>query len=368
MKKLSFLAAAVCLFLTGCGGFQPITAEDSPAAARQQTVLVPEISDKRRTTDVSFYGMMLDGMQHCELSVTYPDVIAEDEVRSTFIKLCADHPEIFWISSIRSETTDSETTVYFTFLDGYTPEELRLMYAQTVQASEEIAALVRDSDDDYDIALTVHDFLINNTAPVNGSSTFDISATAYGCLVKHSATGRGYAQAFLLMMHKMGIEAGMCEGFADKLVHTWNYVRLNDEYYWLDAAWDDPRSTDTPIIRHAYCFMPDSLFLTNRTLAESNYAVQKCEGTACNYFVKNNLYFTEYQFAELKPIIAEQVKNGYAEIMFADAQSAEAAVQDLVTEKHIWKIPGVDNKTMNVSYMLTADTHALYLSFSPKTE
>lgn len=366
MKRKIILPVLLCLLMTGCGGFEPIVAEESQSAVRQGTVIVPQHTDINRSTDVSFYGMMLDAMQHVEQSVVYPDVVSEDEIHSTFIKICADHPELFWISGMDGSVTETETKIQFKFLEGYTTDELKQMYAQTVQTAEVISTLVDKNAGDYEIALAVHDFLINNTTAETAAAQFSIADTAYGCLVQHSAVSRGYAQAFVLVMHKLGIEAGMCEGTADGAAHSWNYVKLDDTYYWMDAAWDDPRTEGAAILRHAYCFVPDAMLLQNRTVAENNYFVPQCTETANNYFVRRGTYYTEYSFQAVKNVLTDGVKAGCAEMMFADAATAEAAVDDLITKKKIWNISGLNSKTTNVSYQLTPDTHALYLSFTPK--
>ena len=361
-------AALLTALLAGCKGFEPVKLEESQAAVHQETVLVPEHTEKGRTTDVSLYGMMLDCMQHCENTVHYPASVSKEEVRSTFIKLCADHPEIFWITGMSSDTGTDETTVQFTFLEGYSSDDLQNMYGKTVQSAEMIASMFAKNGTDYEKALAIHDFLVSNTVPDKSGGTFGISATAYGCLVDRKATGHGYAQAYLLIMHKLGIEAGMCDGTAGSAAQTWNYVKLDDAYYWLDPVFDDPIMQDgSQIVRHAYCFLPDSIFLTNRTLSPDNFYVPQCTETACSYFVRNETYFTEYQFEAVKKALAEQVKNGHAELMFADAETAAAAAADLFTNKNIWKVSGVDSKKTNVSYLLTDDTHAMYISFTAKS-
>ena len=367
MKRKLTVLMLLCLLLTGCSGFEPIIAEESQNIGHQGTVIVPQHTDINRSTDVSFYGMMLDSLQHVENKMVYPGAVTEEEIHSTFIKLCADHPELFWVCGMEGTAGENETIIEFRFLEGYSVDELKQMYAQTVQSAEVIATLVDKASSEYDIALAVHDFLITNTTSEKSDGQFGIAATAYGCLVQHSATGHGYAQAFVLAMHKLGIEAGMCEGTADGTAHTWNYVKLDDAYYWMDAAWDDPRTEGDPILRHAYCFVPDSLFLANRKLADNNYFVPQCTETTNNYYVKNNAYFTEYSFKAVKNILTDGVKKGCAEMMFADAAAADAAVEDLITNKKIWNISGLNSKKMNVSYQLTQDTHALYLSFTPKT-
>ena len=122
MGKSRVLTACAAVMLTvcsaGCKGFETVKLEDSHAPVHQETVMVPENTEKGRTTDVSLYGMMLDCMQHCENTVKYPAASTNEEVRSTFIKLCADHPEIFWITGMSCACGAEETTVQFTFIDG----------------------------------------------------------------------------------------------------------------------------------------------------------------------------------------------------------------------------------------------------------
>lgn len=95
----------------------------------------------------------------------------------------------------------------------------------------------------------IHDYLVNLI-------TYDetlVDHSSYGGLVdsKHTTVCQGYA----LLMYKMLTEAGVpCHyvaGTADGGPHAWNLVKLDGNWYALDATWDDPLGA-TPICTYDY--------------------------------------------------------------------------------------------------------------------
>jgi len=61
------------------------------------------------------------------------------------------------------------------------------------------------------------------------------SYTAYGCLVRKTATCAGYTAAFTLIMEKLGIpEKGVYNQ-----THCWNRVKIDKKWYVVDVTWND---------------------------------------------------------------------------------------------------------------------------------
>ncbi len=73
--------------------------------------------------------------------------------------------------------------------------------------------------------------------------------TAYGALVKGESLCEGYARAVKSVLDKMNIPCLLVQGgFQSKdnegslEPHMWNYVKIGNEWYGLDATMDDPKS------------------------------------------------------------------------------------------------------------------------------
>lgn len=116
-------------------------------------------------------------------------------------------------------------------------------------AKEVIAQEISDVMSAYEKELAIHDWLTH-------WSSFDMSAfsrnpganggtdsdTPYGVLMNRSGNCWGYASTFQLFMDMLDIECITVYGTprSSGAEHAWNMVRLDGEWYCVDAAWDDP--------------------------------------------------------------------------------------------------------------------------------
>lgn len=104
-----------------------------------------------------------------------------------------------------------------------------------------------DNMSGYEKELAVHDWITHNCrfdygVFDRGSSGYaDNSDDPYGVLINGSAMCHGYSSTFQLFMDMLDIECITVFGNPSSgTQHSWNMVRLDDEWYCVDAAWDDP--------------------------------------------------------------------------------------------------------------------------------
>ncbi len=97
---------------------------------------------------------------------------------------------------------------------------------------------------DYEKIKAFHDYLINNTkydiqrAQI-GKSDYR-SNIAYGPLLEGYSVCGGYSDAMAIYLYQLGIKNFKISNND----HVWNAVYLNDEWFHLDATWDDPYGND----------------------------------------------------------------------------------------------------------------------------
>lgn len=89
---------------------------------------------------------------------------------------------------------------------------------------------------DYDKYLTIHDYIIDNTAYVKDSVN---EQNSYGCLIDKKAVCNGYAKAYKYLCNSVGLK---CEIIVSE-THAWNAVYLDDAWYYVDTTWDDTQSS-----------------------------------------------------------------------------------------------------------------------------
>ena len=65
--------------------------------------------------------------------------------------------------------------------------------------------------------------------------------SAYGALIVQKAVCGGYAEAFLLLCRAAEIPCMIVTGTAQGIMHEWNLVALDGQWYHVDCCWDDIR-------------------------------------------------------------------------------------------------------------------------------
>ena len=112
-----------------------------------------------------------------------------------------------------------------------------------------IESKISDDMSDYEKELSIHDYITSwsrfDYSVFGRSSTdgfTDGSDTPYGVLIDQSAMCHGYSSTFQLFMDMLDIECITVFGISsgNGVSHSWNMVNLDEEWYCVDCAWDDP--------------------------------------------------------------------------------------------------------------------------------
>ena len=125
--------------------------------------------------------------------------------------------------------------------------ELDVIYAEI---DKQLAKFITDDMTDYEKEWAVYRWLIrevdydwrqNDPAQTAPRASFE----PFGALVWGQAVCLGYATTFQLFMDLLGIECITVVGaaFDSEGDHAWNMVKLDGEWYCVDATWDLGRST-----------------------------------------------------------------------------------------------------------------------------
>ena len=169
-----------------------------------------------------------------------------------------DHPEFFWffcedydLGTMYNWRKDSESGKYIVKYRMNTafPEYKELM-DRFNSAVDDFLADIDMYQSDYDIALQIHDKLIDMTQyDYSIRERGDMGRYAYGPLVEnsngedHMAVCAGYAMAYTYLTNLCGVECVTVRGDAgpvDEIIaHSWNMLRIGGIWYETDATWDD---------------------------------------------------------------------------------------------------------------------------------
>ncbi|KEJ04363.1 protease [Clostridium botulinum A2B7 92] len=191
--------------------------------------------------------------------------------------------------------------------------EIKRQKEATMAEVKRIAkSIIKPDMTDFEKELALHDYIVrtadyNTVNYKNGINALE-DHTAYGVLVDHIGVCESYAKAMSLLLEEVGIECKYVTGVSvhdgkDGGGHAWNMVKLDNEWYNLDATWDDPVSdrngaesvnkntNSMATVNHTYFNIPDSIFNKDhkRGNFEQNYPA--CTATKYSY---NNMDVDEY--------------------------------------------------------------------------
>lgn len=156
--------------------------------------------------------------------------------------------------------TENSYTYYYSDTTGYLlkfePDVLdkesydRMLYEQKV--AEVLAACVQEDMQDWQIALSIHDYLIANCVYDEAEQL----RTGYDLLIKGSTVCSGYAELYQDLLTRCGIPCLQVE--SEAMEHVWNLVQLDEKWYHVDVTWDDPTPDTKGFVQHKYFLRTDA--------------------------------------------------------------------------------------------------------------
>ncbi|WP_061310828.1 immunoglobulin-like domain-containing protein [Clostridium botulinum] len=211
----------------------------------------------------------------------------------------------------RNDETGCKMTIDFEYKKDIS-EIKRQKEATMAEVKRIVKSIIKPDMTDFEKELALHDYIVrtadyNTVNYKNGINALE-DHTAYGVLVDHIGVCESYAKAMSLLLEEVGIECKYVTGVSvhDGKAgggHAWNMVKLDNEWYNLDATWDDPVSdrngaesvnkntNSMATVNHTYFNIPDSIFNKDhkRGNFEQNYPA--CTATKYSY---NNMDVDEY--------------------------------------------------------------------------
>ena len=144
--------------------------------------------------------------------------------------------------------TDARDILDFLGYTAYTKEEHKM-------AGNIVSSIITPSMSDREKALSIHDYIINNTEYGYPENDENAAYRPEGVFNYNKAVCGGYTRAFLVMAHAAGLEATYVSVKSDKMHHAWNKVKIDGVWYHIDVTWDDPIGGS---LRYNYFLITDS--------------------------------------------------------------------------------------------------------------
>lgn len=174
-------------------------------------------------------------------------------------------------------------TIKYDFDGATTKAETATRYEKVKAQLDKIVAMVDDEWSDDMKILFVHDYLINQVSydydNYLAGTVDDAQFCLYGTLIEKEAVCEGYSKAFMVIMHRLGIECELVE--SNEMAHMWNAVKVNGSWYHIDLTWDDPvmYGADKDIagrVAHNYFLLSDTGIASDEKHTSWDASAPKC--------------------------------------------------------------------------------------------
>lgn len=177
-----------------------------------------------------------------------------------------------------------------------------------------INRIIEPGMSDYEKELAIHDYIVAHCKYGYVDSSKDYAYRAYGALVQNTAVCNGYAEAMALLLSCVDVENEIITGTADAELHAWNLVKLDGEWYQVDATWNDPLPDRGATVRHEYFNVTDEIMDQRHDWKMEDYP--SCDADAYNYYQKNGLYCsTQSEFEAVVKAAYQKNSTGTVEVV-----------------------------------------------------
>lgn len=234
---------------------EPLPTDDFITETEKQwRALFPKVYEEVRHvlyTSAPHYAFSLTEIHPQDLNDMI-EVIAKNSRVDTYV--------VSWQAEYRGVSGD----VYFTY--RYEADEIAKQRAFVANEVERIASeIIEPHFDEYERVKAIHDYIVLQTAydmelfescGEEGCDTLEAGHTAYGLLSSGLAVCEGYARTFSALLDEVGIENYYVTGYGDDVLHAWNMVKVDGEYYYVDVTWDDPVPNQPGKVHYDYFLVP----------------------------------------------------------------------------------------------------------------
>lgn len=325
-------------YFLGSSGKQNRPEEPTPVSTDKDIAFVAE---RDPATLPRFYFNMLDDTEKEIYNLIYknisefadssgplPSETSFDRCSEITSMVTMDNPHFYWCANPTATfSVDSNNNVKnIIYKYCMNANEVKRRNKQIEKAVKPFISGIKESMSDYTVALLAHENIIKlidydtvgldlQEKDTDHYSKPDNLRSIYGVFVDEKAVCAGYAKAYQYLLNRMGIECtyvrGVCNGGGR---HGWNLVKLEGDYYYVDVTHDDSSDTDpkrnggNEISYDYFCITTEELLKTRKIDNAERYPV--CTATKCNYYVKSNMYFKEYDAQRINKAIVSEIKSG----------------------------------------------------------
>lgn len=294
------------------------------------------------------YRELLKGIRAREKDF-YLTLSQDDSIDRCYHAVLKDHPEIFWVHNHEKiyKTTYSDSD-YCTFTPGYiyTKSEISEIQNAMEAGFQEVSSLIPADASDYEKVRIVYTYVIDNTQ----YQASDDDQSIAGVFWKKEAVCAGYAGAVQYLLERIGVPCIYVDGSTQGSTegHAWNIVKLDGEYYYVDATnGDQPDFLNgnaaqleehKTIIYDYLCPFPEEY--EKKYIRSEELTVPDCTAKDMNFYVLNQGCFDGYDWETIYDYCKMRLDNGAAIVRFkfSNQEAFAAACNELLDNGEVQNV------------------------------
>lgn len=283
-----------------------------------------------------------------------------EQIDTVFQYVMMDHPEIFYIdgySFVKYSRGENIEKIVFKGNYIYNQQEKAVKEEQIEDIVGEILANISQDATDYEKVKYVYETIIHKTEyDINAADNQNICSV----FLNHSSVCQGYAKAVQYLLNQLKVPATLVNGTVETGEgHAWNLVKVENEYYYVDATWGDAsyqlqNNEDSRMIQDMQAISYDYLCVTTEELTRTHtlseiVPLPMCNCLDANYYMKEGAYFKEADYEQLAGLMERYQAEGRESVTFRCANDMvyQQMWSELLTEQKIFKyIKGMENSIM----------------------
>lgn len=324
------------------------------------------------------YRELLKGIRAREKDF-YLTLSQDDSIDRCYHAVLKDHPEIFWVHNHEKiyKTTYSDSD-YCTFTPGYIYTESEISEIQNAMEAgfQEVSSLIPADASDYEKVRIVYTYVIDNTQ----YQASDDDQSIAGVFWKKEAVCAGYAGAVQYLLERIGVPCIYVDGSTQGSTegHAWNIVKLDGEYYYVDATnGDQPDFLNgnaaqleehKTIIYDYLCPFPEEY--EKKYIRSEELIVPDCTAKDMNFYVLNQGCFDGYDWETIYDYCKMRLDNGAAVVRFkfSNQEAFAAACNELLDNGEVQNVAQYYMKQNGLGqveyhYGLLDNFYTIYLIF-----
>lgn len=294
------------------------------------------------------YRELLKGIRAREKDF-YLTLSQDDSIDRCYHAVLKDHPEIFWVHNHEKiyKTTYSDSD-YCTFTPGYIYTESEISEIQNAMEAgfQEVSSLIPADASDYEKVRIVYTYVIDNTQ----YQASDDDQSIAGVFWKKEAVCAGYSGAVQYLLERIGVPCIYVDGSTQGSTegHAWNIVKLDGEYYYVDATnGDQPDFLNgnaaqleehKTIIYDYLCPFPEEY--EKKYIRSEELTVPDCTAKDMNFYVLNQGCFDGYDWETIYDYCKMRLDNGAAVVRFkfSNQEAFAAACNELLDNGEVQNV------------------------------